>query len=207
MGSLLDFGCGCGRVARYWANLEGPAIHGVDTSASLVRWCRRNLTFMEATRIDPLPPLPRPSAQFDLVYALSVFTHLPEEAGRAWMEELVRALRPGGLLLFTVHGERFIRDLTDAQKARFHSGQIVFTEPPEFAGTNRYGAFHPPDYVSGQLLRGVGVELLDAVYEDLTGGAGVSPMPVQDNYLVRKPASNAAGAPPGSSRSAARSGA
>jgi len=191
MSAVLDFGCGCGRVARCWSNLDGPAIHGADISRSLARWCRRNLPFMRTTRIDPLPPLPHPDARFDLVYALSVLTHLPEDAGRAWLAELVRVLRPGGLLLFTVHGERFARVLSDADKKRFDAGEIVIIEPPELAGTNRYGAFHPAESVVEDLLPPLEVDLIDTVYEDPTGGRGVSPMPVQDNYLVRKRPSNA----------------
>lgn len=186
MGTVLDFGCGCGRVARYWSELDGPAIHGADVSRSLVRWCQRNLPFMRTIRIDPLPPLPHPDAGFDLIYALSVITHLPEDAGRAWLTELIRVLRPGGLLLFTVHGERFARVLSETDRKRFHAGEIVITESPELAGTNRYGAFHPIDSVVNGLLPPLPVDLIDTVYEDPTGGKGVSPMPIQDNYLVRR---------------------
>ncbi|HWH20318.1 MAG TPA: class I SAM-dependent methyltransferase, partial [Solirubrobacterales bacterium] len=30
MGAILDFGCGSGRVARHWADLQGPEVHGCD---------------------------------------------------------------------------------------------------------------------------------------------------------------------------------
>ena len=186
MGSLLDFGCGCGRVARCWNDLAGPEIHGSDVSREAIRWCRRNLPFMAAVRNDPQPPLRYPDDRFDLVYALSVITHVPEMTGRAWLEELVRILRPGGLLLFTVHGERFARVLGEADRRRFNAGEIVITESHALAGTNRYGAFHPAESVINDLLPALPVDLLDTVYEDPTGGGGVSPMPIQDNYLVRK---------------------
>ena len=78
MGSILDFGCGCGRVVRWWRDLPAE-IHGSDFNPTLVRWCRENLPFgvFEVNR--PEPPLPYPDDSFDLVYALSVLTHL---AGR-----------------------------------------------------------------------------------------------------------------------------
>ena len=187
MGAMLDFGCGCGRVTRCWSDLEQTEVHGADVDRAAIRWVRRNLPFVEAVRSNPLPPLPYPDGRFDLVYALSVITHLPEQAGRDWLAELVRVLRPGGLLLFTVHGERFTRALSEADKRRFAAGEIVITESHEYAGTNRYGAFHPPSSVTDQLLPALGVDLLDTVYDVPAGGEGFSPMPIQDNYLVRKP--------------------
>ena len=189
MGAILDFGCGCGRVIRCWSDLDRTEVHGADVDRAAIRWCKRNLPFVEAIRSDPLPPLPYPDERFDLVYALSVITHLPEQAGRDWLAELVRVLRPGGLLLFTVHGERFVRALSDPDKRRFAAGEIVITEAHEYAGTNRYGAFHPPSAVTDHLLPPLGVELLDTVYDVPPGGEGFSPMPIQDNYLVRKPRS------------------
>ena len=189
MDALLDFGCGCGRVARHWSKLNGPAIHGADTSRRAVRWCQRNLEFMRTVRCGPAPPLEYGDAAFDFVYALSVVTHLPEEDGRAWLRELVRILKPGALLLFTVHGERFIHTLTAEDRDRFHRGEFVTAERPAvLAGTNAFAAFHPPGYVTEQLLPSLDVELVEAVYEDPVGG-GLTPVPVQDNYLVRRRAS------------------
>ena len=81
--SILDFGCGCGRVIRHWATLKA-SIHGCDYNRASIRWCRRNLTFAAFEANALTPPLPYASEQFDLVYALSVFTHLPEPLMFAW---------------------------------------------------------------------------------------------------------------------------
>jgi SAM-dependent methyltransferase len=189
MDALFDFGCGCGRVARHWAGLNGPAIHGADVSRRAVRWCQRNLVFMRTVRCGHEPPLGYSDAAFDFLYALSVLTHLPEEAGGAWLRELVRIIKPGGLLLFTVHGERFIHTLGAEDRDRFHRGEFVTAERPAvLAGTNAFAGFHPPEYVTEQLLPSLDVELVEAVYEDPVGG-GLTPVPVQDNYLVRRRAS------------------
>src|SRR5436190_10182380 len=43
MGAILDFGCGCGRVLRQWAHLEGPEIWGTDYNERLAAWSEANL--------------------------------------------------------------------------------------------------------------------------------------------------------------------
>src|SRR5436305_15224404 len=42
--SVLDFGCGCGRVTRYWSDFHGQ-VAGSDVDAPAVEWCRANLPF------------------------------------------------------------------------------------------------------------------------------------------------------------------
>ena len=184
MEAVLDFGCGCGRVLRHWAGRPGPDFYGVDISRAAVRWCSRHLPFVQATRIDHEPPLPYPDAKFEFVYALSVFTHLTEDGGRRWLAELVRVLKPGGLLLFTVHGAHFLDELDEAKSRRFRQGEPVFLDlPSELVGTNQFAAFHPETYLRG-LLPNLGLDLMESVRYD-PAGTRQAPMPPQDNYLVR----------------------
>ena len=91
--SVLDFGCGCGRVTRYWSGFAG-SVAGSDIDGPAVAWCRSNLAFarFEQNRLEP--PLAFERESFDLVYALSVFTHLTGELQLAWRDELRRVLRP-----------------------------------------------------------------------------------------------------------------
>ena len=186
MEAFLDFGCGCGRVSRHWAGMRGPVPHGADVSRPAVRWCRRNLHFMQATRCDPEPPLRYDDGYFDFVYALSVFTHLTEASGGRWLPELVRILKPGGLLLFTVHGERFAHELDETDAEQFHQGELVVAERPAAqSGSNYFASFHSPRYVRDRLLPTVDVELVEAIYD---GPEGIyeTPLTLQDNYLARK---------------------
>ena len=52
LGAMLDFGVGCGRVARYWKKLEGVGVFGTDYNGDAVAWCSRNLTFGTFTTKD-----------------------------------------------------------------------------------------------------------------------------------------------------------
>jgi hypothetical protein len=54
MSAILDFGVGCGRVARHWNGLSAE-VHGCDYNPVLVEWCKANLPHLRAVtnRLDP----------------------------------------------------------------------------------------------------------------------------------------------------------
>ena len=79
---------------------------GCDVDAEAVAWCSANLEGGPFFVNSPEPPLPCEPEQFDLVYAISVFTHLDEPAQQDWLAELRRVLKPGGIALVTLHGAR-----------------------------------------------------------------------------------------------------
>jgi SAM-dependent methyltransferase len=176
--AILDFGCGCGRVTRRWAGLRGVAVYGSDRDDRAIDWSRRNLPFAEFETNGLAPPLVFDDASFDLVYALSVLTHLPEELQRLWLRELHRVLRPGGRLLFTTHGAHYLPRLRSSERARFEAGQLV-VRWQEAAGSNLCAAYHPHAYVERELLP-PGFVLADFVEEGAKGN------PAQDLYLARR---------------------
>ena len=112
-GRVLDFGCGCGRSARNFAGLPID-LHGCDVNAEAVRWCEQNLPHMAATVNAAEPPAPYPDATFDVIYAISILTHLTVARGAAWIEDWRRMLKPGGTLLVTVHGDAYRDELRGA---------------------------------------------------------------------------------------------
>ncbi len=155
--AVLDFGCGCGRVARWWPSDVRTEWHGCDINPRLVGWCAGALPSVRAS-VNPLePPTTYRSQRFDAIYAISVFTHWPEPLQHAWMRELTRMLVPGGRLLFTTHGEAAARrTLLDDERARFDRGEFVvrFDEDP---GSNLCSAFHPVDWTRGTLAADLSV--------------------------------------------------
>lgn len=178
--SLLDFGVGCGRVARHWRGID-TEIHGCDYNPVLVRWCQENLPHLKTAvnRLDP--PLPYPAERFDFVYALSVFTHLTERQQRTWITELRRVTRIGGYVLFTTHGPRFPHAdpafRTPEILSRLAMGELIVSAPQQ-AGRNACAALHPRSWVERNMLDGF--ELIEYVEcgAEMNGG--------QDIYLVRR---------------------
>jgi SAM-dependent methyltransferase len=86
--------------------------------------------------------LPYPDQSFDLVYGLSVFTHLDESLQHRWIRELLRVLRPGALLYLTLNGKGQLELLDDDERRRFDSGDLVL-KSPELSGGNMCLSFHP----------------------------------------------------------------
>ena len=174
--SVLDFGCGCGRVTRYWSDFAG-AVSGSDVNAKAIDWCRDNLGFARFERNALAPPLDFAPGSFDLVYALSVFTHLTAELQLGWRDEMLRVLRPGGLLLVTTHGRSYVSRLDEDERTRFERGELVvrWTDVP---GTNLCSAYHPEAYLRDTFARGF--TFLELQPEGARGN------PTQDLVLLRK---------------------
>jgi SAM-dependent methyltransferase len=129
------------------------------------------------TRVNAMePPSPYPDDNFDLVYAVSVLTHLTPQLADAWIADFARVLRPGGLLFVTTHGDPYRSKLTSAERARYDRGEPV-VQRSRMAGANACAAYHPSSYVTGHLLRGF--ELLSVAGDD------PDPPRPHDVYLAR----------------------
>ena len=175
--SILDFGCGCGCVLRRWRGLDAR-ICGTDISDRAIKWCRANLPFAEVGVNAFEPPLNYGAASFDLVYAFSVFTHLPVETQFAWYDELHRVLRPGGHLLLTLHGEAFIDRLTSEERSVYDAGGCI-VRWAEAAGANLCCTIHSPAFIRDRIANGW--ELV----EHMPRGAGGNP--AHDLVVLRRP--------------------
>jgi 8-oxo-dGTP diphosphatase len=113
--AALDFGCGCGRTLLWLARkCPGVRWYGTDVDAESVEWCRASIPGGVFSVNGPLPPLSYADGTFDLIYGVSVFTHLSAEHQRAWLPELRRILKPGGLLLLSFHSRNVWQPLEDA---------------------------------------------------------------------------------------------
>jgi hypothetical protein len=104
---VLDWGVGCGRLARHFPKARADVLTGCDIDHDNIEWCSAHLpgTFVGCSMS---PPLPFADASFDLIYSVSVFTHLREPMQMQWLEELSRVMKRGAMLLTTIHGQTAI---------------------------------------------------------------------------------------------------
>jgi SAM-dependent methyltransferase len=103
--AVLDFGCGAGRVLRQFTEEARSAdFWGSDIDRPSVEWAQGALCPpFQVVLNGEQPPIDLPDEKFDLIYCISVFTHLTDRWA-PWLLEMRRLLKPGGLLVATVHG-------------------------------------------------------------------------------------------------------
>ncbi len=176
--SVLDFGCGVGRVIRHLRSRPNLALAGCDYNPQLVEWCRRHLSFGTFAVNSLSPTLPYADKQFDLIYGFSVFTHLGIDLQRPWLVELARVLRPGGLLIISLSGDAYLSKLNSRQRKKYLEDEIVVILPKK-EGQNDCAVYHPQKAFR-LLIAGV-FEVLDFIPHGAKGN------PVQDLWVCGRP--------------------
>jgi ubiquinone/menaquinone biosynthesis C-methylase UbiE len=100
--TVLDIGCGVGRVGREVAPHAGKWI-GVDVSANMVAITRDRLQALdnvEAHAVSGADLAPIPDASIDKMYCHAVFIHMDKEDFYSYLVDARRVLKPGGLFYF-----------------------------------------------------------------------------------------------------------
>lgn len=99
---ILDAGCGTGMI---YSNLEkfGTVI-GIDLSKEALKFCRERR--LRTLIHGDLTCLPFKNESFDLIVALDILEHIEED--QVAVSEFYRALKPGGIGIFTVPAHPFI---------------------------------------------------------------------------------------------------
>lgn len=180
--SILDWGCGAGRMSRYLPQ-GGPVLTGIDIDPDNIETCRRTLPFARFHHVELLPPTPFADGSFDLVFGLSVLTHLDEPVQDAWLAELQRITAPGGLALLSVQGlaQMSLYRAPPALKLEAHRRGILDTggnaQLNEVIADQTYyrDVLHSPDYIFTHWERYF--EVLDII-ESIAGN--------QDLVLLRR---------------------
>jgi SAM-dependent methyltransferase len=140
--SVLDIGCGCGRVARPLLELLGPSGHyfGGDVDLRAIQWCQKNIAPHHPNakffHIDAYKSIYNPHSKqlakdyrfpvedgsIDGIFLTSVFTHMLPEDVENYLREMARLLSKEGCVyagVFLVSPERLEGQTKEAILTKF----------------------------------------------------------------------------------------
>ncbi|MBK7338689.1 MAG: class I SAM-dependent methyltransferase [Saprospirales bacterium] len=177
---ILDWGCGPGRVIRHLPEVigNGCSFYGTDYNERSIDWCSKNLPGIHFHKNSLQAQLPYPDGFFDLIYGISIFTHLSEPLHHDWYAELHRILSPGGILFLTTQGDNFKDKLTEAELAKYHKGELI-TRGKVKEGHRTYSAFHPKEFML-RLFQN------SQILEHIVAKPERGKYPPQDVWILRK---------------------
>ncbi|MCL6697675.1 methyltransferase domain-containing protein [Sphingomonas sp. NSE70-1] len=178
--NILDFGCGCGRLMIPLGFMVPPGrISGTDIDIKPIRWLNAHYPSFQDVDVNRVKvPTKYPDGKFDFIFSISVFTHLPEKMQNAWLAELSRILKPGGIGLFTTHGENHYSKLPKAGLSEINSRGFYYSTG---SGTDGLPDFYQTSYHTHAYIRRRWSKYFD-VLSISAEGIGRN----QDAVLVRK---------------------
>jgi SAM-dependent methyltransferase len=120
LGSVLDFGCGVGRLSRVWLQ-HADRVVGVDISAPMLEQARKivgedaRVTFLlnQASDLATVG-----EERFDLVFSHICLMHMPWSLARTYVSEFARICSPGGWVAFQLPTRRIATAATLASRIR-----------------------------------------------------------------------------------------
>lgn len=167
---VLDFGCGWGRLSRYFArDVEPGRLFGCDPAQQILDECARARLPAVLARSEHVPERIPFDATFDLAFSFSVFTHISETAHLACLRALHAALRPGGVLVLTVRPPEYLwfSPLMASVRHRAHDLQALRAEPLYLFSAHPADANHH-QYEGGEMTYGETVVTLPYVRQRWT---------------------------------------
>ncbi len=129
--TILDWGCGVGRISQHYPYLCKSKIVGLDIDYESIKHCKKIMPQHKFYKINASPPCALPDKCADMIIGHSVLTHLDEDQHLLWLAELNRLIKPDGLILLSIlsiYGE-FLEPLSDSEKKKLSkNGFLIPTE-------------------------------------------------------------------------------
>jgi len=141
---ILDWGCGAGRIIPHLSVLQPHAVlYGCDVNEAVIGWNKSSYHNICFTAILNFPPMLYAPLFFNLVYGISVFTHIDAGLQVNWLIELYRILQTNGILLITTHGPYYYKKLLPVQK-KILIAKGLYTQTYFKQGHRMMSTYHQP---------------------------------------------------------------
>ena len=154
---VYDFACGIGRVAIPLTERYETQLYCSDVDHTAIDFLKSNYdSDLTAITTGYEPPLPFDDDFFDIIYSISLWSHLPAKLQISWLKEMRRIMNDDALLLITTAGTGTlgnwlkINDRTEpsvdelvSKGALFVKNQRLENDPNLFPGvSDDWGVFY-----------------------------------------------------------------
>ena len=177
---ILDWGCGPGRVIRHLPKVignNGCEYFATDYNEKTIKWCSENLEGIHFNKNNLEAKLTYEDNFVDIIYGISIFTHLSEQLHYDWYNELYRILKPGGIMLLTTQGNGFKIKLTTDEIKKFENNELIVRGKTK-EGHRTFAAFQPKGFMMNLFGN---AEILEHIEVEAKNG-----IPQQDTWIVKK---------------------
>ncbi len=164
--TILDVGCGYGRVLNELHGLGFSHLRGIDFSEQLIRRGKRQFPFLDL-QVQEAETIDAPDGSVDAVLLCAVLTCIvSSQAQEALIREIRRVLRPGGLL----YVNDFLLNSDARNRERYRAWEKVYGtygifELPEGAVLRH----HDPNYIRDLLADFKTLEMEQVIYPTMNG--------------------------------------
>lgn len=184
--SFLEFACGYGRFTRFLIQkMDSRKVTVSDIDKDAVDFVVKTFGvngFYSVTQADKLAH----DGKYDVIYVVSLFSHLAISNWEQWFKRLYAMLKPNGLLIFTTHGMSFYNRLPEEQRTSLSlemmSPGFLYGNGNETAGRltgDHYGTAFVSEQFVKRFVDENAVGRLVKSYPDMIHK-------VQDLYVVRR---------------------
>lgn len=132
--TILDAGCGVGYGAGILKEAGAARVVGVDSSAAVVEAARAQVPDGVSFEVADVASLAHPDDAFDLVVCFEVIEHVDDRD--AVLDELVRVLAPGGLLLISSPNRERYMPGNPHHRHEYTPSELYAALTPRFAHVN-----------------------------------------------------------------------
>ncbi|NOR46158.1 MAG: methyltransferase domain-containing protein [Candidatus Delongbacteria bacterium] len=155
--NLLEWGCGPVRILRHIPEIlssKRSQVFGSDYNPETIKWNKKSFDNLNFSKNDLLPPLEYDNNFFDVIFCISVFTHLDEITELKWFNEIIRVLKPGGIFLLSIHGESSKDRLSEEEKKIFdEKGCVIRSNVTE--GKRSFVSYNSEKFMRKTMLKDV----------------------------------------------------
>lgn len=179
--NILEWGCGVSRTTRHLHKYlpQHSNIFACDVNAGMIEWNKAHIQNIHFSLINHNPPTSYNTSCFNIIFCISVFTHIDSIQQTNWLKEIYRILDDSGIFLFTTHGSYYNNKLLQKELQEL-TEKGVYTK-------NYYKRGHRlmSTYNDANQFKKV-VENLFTVLEFYDGSSNLEKVGGQDLWIVQK---------------------